>query len=39
MMKTVNIDEENLHTFQTTWGISMILSGKMCLIIILKVKI
>ena len=37
LLKLVNIDEENLHIFQTTWGISMKFSGKMCLVIILKV--
>ena len=36
-MKFANIDEENLHIFQTIWGTSMKFSGKMCLIIILKV--
>ena len=38
LMKLANIDEENLHIFQTTLGISMKFSGKMCLMIILKVK-
>ena len=37
LLKINNIDEENLHIFCTTWGISVILSGKMCLMIILKV--
>ena len=36
-MKIANIDREILHNFQTTWGISMKFSGKMCLMIILKV--
>ena len=36
-MKIVKTDEENVHIFWTTWGISMKLSGKMCLTIILKV--
>ena len=36
-MKIVNIDREILHNFWTTWGISMKFSGKMCLMIILKV--
>ena len=36
-MKVANIDREILHNFWTTWGISMKLSGKMCLTIILKV--
>ena len=37
MMKMVNTEEENLHIFQTTWRISMKFSGKVCLMIILKV--
>ena len=37
-MKIVKIDEENLQIFQTTRGISMKFSGKMCLMIILKIK-
>ena len=37
LMKLANIDKENLHIFQTTWGSSMKFSGKMCLVIILKV--
>ena len=36
LMKIVNIDKENLHIFQITWEISMKLSGRMCLMIILK---
>ena len=36
-MKIANIDKEILHNFWTTWGISMKFSGKMCLMIILKV--
>ena len=36
-MKIANIDKEILHIFWTTWGISMKFSGKMCLMIILKV--
>ena len=36
-MKIANIDREILHNFWTTWGISMKFSGKMCLMIILKV--
>ena len=36
-MKIVNFDKENLRMFWTTWVISMILSGKMWLMIILKV--
>ena len=36
-MKILNIDEENLHIFWTTWGISMKFSGKIWLMIILKV--
>ena len=35
--KIVNIEGENLHIFWTTWGISMMLSGKMWFIIILKI--
>ena len=38
LMKIVKIDEENLQTFQTTRGISMKFSRKMCLMIILKIK-
>ena len=37
-MKIVKIDEENLQIFQTTRGISMKFSGKMCLMIIVKIK-
>ena len=37
LMKIVNIDKENVHSLRTTWGISMKFSGKMCLMIILKV--
>ena len=33
----MNIDEENVHVFRTTLRISMKFSGKMCLMIILKV--
>ena len=36
-MKIANIDWEILHIFWTTWGISMKLSGKMWIMIILKV--
>ena len=35
-MKVVNIEEENLDIFCTSWGISMKFSGKMWLMIILK---
>ena len=37
LTKIVNIKEENLHIFWMTWGISMIFSGKIWLMIILKV--
>ena len=37
-MKIVNIEKENLHIFQTAGGISMTFSGKICLMIILKVR-
>ena len=37
LMKIANIDREILHNFWTTWGISMKFSGKMWLMIILKV--
>ena len=37
LMKIVNIDKENVHSLRTTWGLSMKFSGKMCLMIILKV--
>ena len=36
-MKLANIDRDILHDFWTTWGISMKFSGKMWLMIILKV--
>ena len=36
-MKIANSDREILHNFLTTWGISMKFSGKMCLLILLKV--
>ena len=36
-MKISNIDRKILHNFWTTWGISMKFSGKLCLIIMLKV--
>ena len=36
-MKIANVDREILHNFSTTWGISIKFSGKMCLMIILKV--
>ena len=36
-MKIANIDKEILRNFWTTWGISMKFSGKMCLMVILKV--
>ena len=36
-MRKANIDREILHNFWTTCGISMKFSGKMCLMIILKV--
>ena len=35
-MKIVDIDEENLNIFKTTWGVSMKLSWKKWLMIILK---
>ena len=35
--KIVNIEGEILHMFWTTWGMSMRFSGKMRLMIILKV--
>ena len=38
LMKIVNIDEENLQIFRTTQGISMKFSGKMYLMIILKIQ-
>ena len=37
LIKTSNIDREVFHIFWTTWGISMKFSGKMWLMIILKV--
>ena len=37
LMKIVNIDGENIHIFITTYLISMKFSGKMYLMIILKV--
>ena len=37
LMKIVIIDEENLHIFRNIWKISMQLSGKICLMITLKV--
>ena len=36
-MKIANTDRETFHNFWATWGISMKLSGKMCLMIISKV--
>ena len=38
LVKLVNIEEENIHIFRGTWGILMKFSGKMCLMIILKVR-
>ena len=37
LMKTVNVDEENLHIFRTNGENSMKFSRKTCLMIILKV--
>ena len=37
MMKIVNLNEENLNIFRTTWGISLKFSEKMRLPIITKV--
>ena len=37
LMKLAKIDEENLHISQTTWGTLLKFSGKMCIIILLKV--
>ena len=37
-LKLVNIEKEDLHIYRTTGVISMKFSGKMCLMIILKVK-
>ena len=39
LMKKVNIDREILHISWMTWGITMKLSGKMGLIIILILKV
>ena len=36
-MKIANIDRESLHIFWTIWGISMKLSEKMWIMIMLKV--
>ena len=36
-MKIANIDKEILHIFWTTWGCSMKFSGKMWLMIMLKI--
>ena len=36
-MKIANIDKESLHIFWMNWGFSLKFSGKMWLIIILKV--
>ena len=36
-MKIVNIHEENIRIFQTTWEISIKFSEKMCSMIILKI--
>ena len=36
-MKIANIEREIIYNFWTTWGIYMKFSGKMCLMIILKV--
>ena len=36
-MKIVKFDGENLHIFWTTWGVSMNFSGKLRLMITLKV--
>ena len=38
LIKIVNINEENLHIFWTTWGISMKFSAKMCLTITLRLQ-
>ena len=38
LVKLVNIEEDNIHIFRGTWGILMKFSGKMCLMIILKVR-
>ena len=37
-MKRVNIVGENPHIFWTTWGILMTFSGKMWLMVIIKLK-
>ena len=37
LMKVANIDREYLYIFWTTWGNSMKFSGKICLMVILKV--
>ena len=37
LIKLANIDDKNLHIFWKTWAISIKSSGKMCLMIILKV--
>ena len=39
VMKTINIEEKNLHISWTTWEISTKFSGNISLIIIVKVKI
>ena len=38
-IKVVNAEEENIHFFLTTWGISMNISGKIWLTIVLKFTI
>ena len=38
LTKIVNVDEENLHIYQTTWGISMNILGKPCIIKVKKKK-
>ena len=38
LMKTINIDRENLYTFWTTREILMRFSGKLWLVVILNVK-
>ena len=37
IMKIVNTDRENVHIFWTIWGLSIKFSGKMWIMIILKV--
>ena len=37
LMKIANFDEENLHIFWTSWGFFVKFSGKMWLMIVLKV--